>query len=222
VGLVYRPLLAAAIVLAAVLIPAGATSAPNVTLTGIVGPGFSITLKNPDGSKVTHLDPGAYTINVTDNETMHNFKLSGPGVDMKTDLEGTENTTWEVTFVDGTYNYICEAHPLQMKGSFTVGAVQPPPPPPAKLNGKVTSKTISLRTSAGATVRSVIAGAYKVVASDTSKTQNFHLTGPGVNKKTTAKFRGKKTWTVALSSGKYVYKSDKSKKLKRTFLVRDA
>jgi hypothetical protein len=218
VGLISRPFLAAAIVFAAILIPAGATGAPNVTLTGTVGPGFSITLKNPDGSKVTHLDPGTYTVTVTDNDITHNFKLSGPGVDMKTEVEGTGTVTWEVTFVDGTYNYICEIHPVQMKGSFTVGAVQPPPPPPVKLNGKVTSKTINL-TTGGSRVRSVSAGTYKVVATDTSKTQNFHLTGPGVNKKTSVRGKGKKTWTVALKPGKYVYKSDKSKKLKRSFTV---
>jgi hypothetical protein len=87
-----------------------------------------------------------------------------------------------------------------------------------KLNGKVTSKTINL-TTGGSRVRSVSAGTYKVVATDTSKTQNFHLTGPGVNKKTSVRGKGKKTWTVALKPGKYVYKSDKSKKLKRSFTV---
>ena len=55
--------------------------------------------------------------------------------------------TWTVTITDGTYTFICDAHPTQMKGSFTAGNVPPPPPPPppaAKLSGKVTTKAISL------------------------------------------------------------------------------
>ena len=61
----------------------------------------------------------------------------------------------------------------------------PPPPAPIKLNGKVTKKTISLKKGAGGQV--ALAGKYKLVVSDVSKTENFHLNGPGVNKKTGVK-----------------------------------
>ena len=107
-----------------------------------------------------------------------------------------------------------------MKGSFTVGTVQPPPPPPEKLNGKVTAKTISLKSaSTGSKVRSVVEGTYKVAVSDTAKTQNFHLTGPGVNRKTGVKARTKATWTLALTVGKYTYRSDKKRRLRGSFMV---
>lgn len=216
-----RTLLALTLSLAAISIPAAATGAPNVTLTGVVGPGFNISLKNADGTSVSHLDPGTYDIAVTDNEVTHNFHLRGPGVDMSTDVEGISTVTWTVTITDGTYTYLCDAHPVQMKKTFTAGTVQPPPPPtpPTKLSGKVTTKAISLKTSSGSRVKSVPQGKFKVTVSDTSKTQNFHLRGPGVNKLTGVKGRSKVTWTLRLKQGKYTYRSDKSRKLRGSFSV---
>lgn len=221
----FRTLLIGILAVVAVSIPAAATSAPNATLTGVVGPGFNISLKNADGTGVTHLDPGTYDISVTDNSIDHNFHIRGPGVDQATLVEGMGTVTWTVTITDGTYNFQCDAHPTQMKGSFTAGNVPPPPPPPppaGKLSGKVTTKAISLKTSAGAKVKSLTARKYKVTVSDTSKTQNFHLTGPGVNKKTSVAARATATWTLNLKPGKYTYRSDKSRKLRGTFTVRAA
>ncbi len=223
----FRTLLISILAVVAVSIPAAATSAPNATLTGVVGPGFTISLKDESGARVSHLDPGTYTINVTDNEITHNFHLRGPGVDQSTDIEGASPTpvTWTVTFTDGTYNFQCDAHPAQMKGVFTAGNVPPPPPPPppaGKLSGKVTTKAISLKTSAGSRVKSLTARKYKVSVSDTSKTQNFHLTGPGLNKKTGVAARASATWTLNFKPGKYTYRSDKSRKLRGTFTVKAA
>jgi hypothetical protein len=220
----FRTLLIGILAVVAVSIPAAATSAPNVTLTGVVGPGFNISLKNPDGTGVSHLDPGTYDITVTDNSIDHNFHLGGPGVDQFTDVAGTGTFNWTVTITDGTYTFVCDAHPTLMKGSFTAGNVQPPPPPPpppGKLSGKVTTKAISL-TSGGSKVRSLTAKKYKITVSDTSKTQNFHLTGPGLNRKTGVAAKAKATWTVTLKPGKYTYRSDKSRKLRGTFTVKAA
>jgi hypothetical protein len=111
-----------------------------------------------------------------------------------------------------------------MKGSFTAGNVQPPPPPPppaGKLSGRVTSKAISLKNG-GSKVRSLTAKKYRITVSDTSKTQNFHLKGPGVNKKTGVAARAKVTWTLSLKPGKYTYRSDKSRKLRGSFTVKAA
>src|SRR5262245_36351168 len=220
-----RTLLIGMLAVLAVSIPAAATSAPNATLTGVVGPGFVISLKDAGGARVSHLDPGTYTINVTDNEITHNFHLRGPGVDQGTDIEGASPTpvTWTVTFTDGTYNFQCDAHAAQMKGSFTVGNVPPPPPPStvAKLSGKVTTKAISL-TRSGSKVRTLTAGRFKVAVSDTSKTQNFHLKGPGVNRKTGVAARAKASWSLTLKPGKYTYSSDKSRKLRGSFRVKAA
>jgi hypothetical protein len=221
----FRTLLISIVAVVAVSIPAAATSAPNATLTGVVGPGFNISLKNADGTNVTHLAVGTYDISVSDNSIEHNFHLRGPGVDQATLLETTGTVTWTVTITDGTYTFICDAHPTQMKGSFTAGNVQPPPPPPpppGRLSGRVTAKAISLKTSAGAKVRSLTARKYRVTVSDTSKTQNFHLKGPGVNKKTGVGARAKATWTLTLRPGKYTYRSDTSRQLRGSFTVRAA
>jgi hypothetical protein len=220
----FRTLLIGILAVVAVSIPAAATSAPNATLTGVVGPGFNISLKNADGTNVTHLDAGTYDISVSDNSIEHNFHLRGPGVDLATLLETTGTVTWTVTITDGTYTFICDAHPTQMKGSFTAGNVQPPPPPPppaGKLSGRVTSKAISLKNG-GSKVRSLTTKKYRITVSDTSKTQNFHLKGPGVNKKTGVAARAKATWTLTLKPGKYTYRSDKSRKLRGSFTVKAA
>jgi plastocyanin len=207
-----------ALAAAAISLPASATSSSTASLVGVVGPAFNISLKNADGTAVKHLDVGTYTVSVDDRSINHNFHLFGPGVDQLTAVENIETATWTVQFTDGTYMFHCDAHAASMKGSFTVGAVQPPPPPPATLNGKVTAKTISL-TSAGGKVQSLVEGSYKVAVSDTSKAQNFHLSGPGVNRKTGVKAKTKVTWTVALTPGKYTYRSDKSRRLRGSFTV---
>jgi plastocyanin len=218
----YRTLLISALAAAAISLPAAATgsaNAPNVTLTGVVGPGFNISLKNADGSSVSHLNPGTYDISVTDNSAEHNFHLSGPGVDMATVVDNTGSVTWTVTFTDGTYRFQCDPHASQMKGTFTVGNVPPPPPPPGKLSGRVTATAITL-TSGGSRVRSLVENTYKLSVTDASKKQNFHLTGPGVNKKTRVGAKVKATWTVKLQPGKYTYRSDKNRRLRKTFTVK--
>jgi len=125
------------------------------TLQANVGPGYSISLTQ-NGTKLTHLDPGTYTINVNDQADIHNFDLFGPGVKESTGVDTTGTTTWTVTFADGTYTYVCDAHPATMKGSFTVGAVQTttttttPPPPAVKVKAKVkvTGRTVAVTATA--------------------------------------------------------------------------
>jgi hypothetical protein len=99
-------------------------------LVGQSGPGFTITLKNEDGSAVTNLPPASYDVEVTDSSSFHNFHLSGPGVDQSTTIPETTTVTWPLALAEGNYEYHCDMHPDTMKGAFTVGAVSPPPPPP--------------------------------------------------------------------------------------------
>jgi len=126
------------------------------TLQATVGPGYSINLTQ-NGVKVTHLDPGTYTINVNDQADIHNFDLFGPGVKESTGVDTVGTATWTVTFTDGTYNYVCDAHPASMSGKFTVGTVQPTTttpttPKPAALKvlarAKATGRTIAVTATA--------------------------------------------------------------------------
>jgi hypothetical protein len=209
------------LVLAAVLLPSAARSAAQATaLSATVGPGFTIRLVDANGRSVTQLDPGDYSITIKNLSPAqeHNFHLTGPGVDMASPFDNT-TVTWNLTFADGTYLFKCDAHPTIMKGSFHVGAVPPPPPPAPKLNGRVgPGKTISLKTARGATVKKLKAGAYRISVKDATKADNFHLLGPGVNKKTGVKFRGTVAWKVRFKAGKkYTVRSDARATLRRTF-----
>jgi plastocyanin len=218
-GTMYRRALlalaavSAAAAVLALLLP-GTSSAADPVLNGVVGPGFTITLVDANGNTVSHLDPGAYTINVQDKASEHNFHLQGPGVDQKTSVDAVENVTWSVTFTDGTYTFVCDVH-ASMNGSFTVGTVQPPPPPPppakpGTLKGTVgPGFTISLKTKAGKRVTKVKAGKYKIAVADKASIHNFHLYGPGLSKKTGIPFKGSVTWTVTFKRGKtYRYRCD--------------
>ena len=46
--------------------------------------------------------------------------LYGPGVNKKTSVVGTGNTTWTLTLKPGAYHYQCDPHRTIMHGSFTV------------------------------------------------------------------------------------------------------
>jgi plastocyanin len=52
------------------------------------------------------------------------------------------------------------------------------------------------------------AGKISLVISDKSSTHNFHLTGPGVNVKTSVSGTGTKTFTITLKKGTYKFVCD--------------
>jgi plastocyanin len=107
-----------AAVIAALVVAATASAAP-VKLSGLVGPGFNISLKK-GSKKVTTLKAGTYTITVADKSNIHNFHLTGPGVNKKTGVGSTGTTKWTVTLKKGTYKFVCDPHVAIMKGSFKV------------------------------------------------------------------------------------------------------
>jgi plastocyanin len=195
----------------------------NPTLSANVGgnDAYVISLTQADGSRVTHLDPGTYTITVYDESTIHNFHLTGPGVDKATSIFATGETTWTVTFVDGYYKYKCDPHISQMHGAFTVGTGTPPPPPAGKILATVgPSATITVKNAAGVRLRSCASGKWVITVRDLSATENFRLVGPGLNRATGVAFRGTVRWSVQLRPGKYMYRSDHSKTLRGTFTAR--
>jgi plastocyanin len=115
------PAAALAVVIAAVfvaaLLPAVAAAK---TLSGTVGPGFTISLKSA-GKKVKSVKAGRYTIRVSDKSSIHDFHLRGPGVNKvitSVGFKGTKSTS--VKLKKGTYRYVCDPHSSEMKGSFKV------------------------------------------------------------------------------------------------------
>lgn len=97
------------------------TTAPaGGTLQASVGPGFDISLKTEDGQDVSTLAAGEYTIEVDDQADIHNFHLTGPGVDEDSGVSETGTSTWTVTFEAGSYHFQCDPHASQMNGDFEV------------------------------------------------------------------------------------------------------
>jgi plastocyanin len=60
----------------------------------------------------------------------------------------------------------------------------------------------------GKDLKTIKAGKYKIKVEDKSSIHNFHLIGPGLNKKTSVSFQGQTTWTITLKKGKYTYQCD--------------
>jgi plastocyanin len=80
---------------------------------GSVGPGFTIKM----AAKPTKA--GKVKLVISDKSSIHNFHLTGPGVNVKTSVSGVGTKTFTVTLKKGTYKFVCDPHPF-MKGSFTV------------------------------------------------------------------------------------------------------
>ena len=59
-------------------------------------------------------------IKITDKSSIHNFHLTGPGVNKKTSVGERATSTWKVTLKKGTYKFVCDPHASIMKGSFNV------------------------------------------------------------------------------------------------------
>ncbi len=110
-------LVALAVLAAALVVPAATAATP--TLNGTDGPGFTITLTK-GGKKVTKLTAGTYVFKIADKSNIHNFHLTGPGVNKSTTVAAKGTFTWTLKLKKGTYKFVCDPHASFMKGSFTV------------------------------------------------------------------------------------------------------
>ncbi len=142
-GVLALPL-AAGLVIGALARPSPAGSGYG-SLIGTVGPGFNISLRDASGKAVSQLAPGTYTIDVSDRSPEHNFHLFGPGVDQATSIDATGSATWTVTFQNGRYNFICDAHPGQMRGSFRAGSAPRATLAVSKLSVRVGRRVLVVR-----------------------------------------------------------------------------
>ena len=119
-------IIAAAMV--AALASAGAAlsgSTATRTLKGVVGPGYSITLKL-NGKTVKRLKAGKYKIVVTDKSSIHNFTLERekpkkPHFEFHLTGTGfTGSKTKTVTLKPGNWRFYCSIHEAMMHGDFKV------------------------------------------------------------------------------------------------------
>jgi len=115
----FKALFAAGVIAALIAVPAFAKSIP-VTLKGEVGPGYSIEVQKA-GKDLKTIKAGTYKIKVEDKGSIHNFHLLGPGLNKRTTVPFSGQTTWTIKLKPGKYTYQCDAHASQgMKGTFKV------------------------------------------------------------------------------------------------------
>jgi len=191
---------------------AGSSTAQDLPqLVGTVGPGFTIDLADANGKHVDEVVAGRYTLLVHDLADIHNFVLGSKSTGERlatTEVPFVGDMTFTIELVPGLYTYACSPHFQTMNGHLQVVSAPSPTPAPTPV-----TTVKKLAASVGATrlslsVRRAAPGLYRLSVADRSRTRNFHLVGPGVNRRTGAAFTGTVTWTVRLARGTYRFGSD--------------
>ena len=98
----------------------GSVPEPGAVLNGSVGPGFEISLTTEDGEPVETLAAGSYTISTDDQSDIHNFHLTGEGVEVDTGVGESGTDSFDMTVTEGTYTFVCDPHAGSMNGNFDV------------------------------------------------------------------------------------------------------
>ena len=116
-----RSLLVGAVAAAALAATGSGTAASAKTVTGTVGPGFTIGL-TMNGKKVTKLRAGtAYRFVVRDRSSIHDFHLTGPGLNrVLTGVPFTGTKSFVLKLRKGSYRFVCDPHSSIMHGRFEV------------------------------------------------------------------------------------------------------
>jgi plastocyanin len=116
-----RSWLLGAIAVAALAATGSGSAATATTVKGTVGPGFTIGL-TMQGKKVTKLKAGrAYRFVISDRSSIHDFHLSGPGVNrVLTSVEYTGTKSFVLRLKKGSYRFVCDPHSGIMHGRFLV------------------------------------------------------------------------------------------------------
>jgi plastocyanin len=116
-----RALLVVAVTAAALAVTGGGSAATPKTVNGTVGPGFTIALAM-QGKHVTRLKAGTpYRFVISDRADIHDFHLSGPGLNrVLTGVEFTGTKSFVLKLKKGTYRFVCDPHASFMHGSFRV------------------------------------------------------------------------------------------------------
>ncbi len=120
----FRAILAvtAATVVALTVVAAALSRAEaSPTLSGTVGPSFTITLKK-SGKLVRTLKAGSYQFVINDRSNFHGYSLDGPHGFAKdfTKIPFVGKKTFIVKLKAGKYKYYCPNHESTMFAHFTV------------------------------------------------------------------------------------------------------
>ena len=94
--------------------PTDTAAAGGQTLTGIVGPGFTISLDQ------TSVPAGTYTLEIDDQSDEHNFHLTGEGVDVTTTVPEIDEADLRGHARRGHVRLRLRSARAEMKGELTV------------------------------------------------------------------------------------------------------
>jgi plastocyanin len=110
-----------AVVAAALAVTGSGLATSAKTVTGTVGPGFTIGL-TMQGKRVTKLKAGrAYRFVIRDRANIHDFHLSGPGLNrVLTSVPFTGTKSFVLRLKKGSYRFRCDPHAGIMHGRFQV------------------------------------------------------------------------------------------------------
>jgi plastocyanin len=175
-------------------------------LVATVGPGFTIDLADASGKHVDSVVAGRYEVLVHDRSDEHNFVLGNKATGARpvsTTIEFVGDQTFTVDLTPGSYGCACSPHFQTMNGSLTVVS--------SRLTAGVGASTVFLSATR------LPPGSYSIAVTDRSRLRNFHLVGPGVDRRTGKRFIGKVTWKLPLAVGTYRFGSDP--KLSRRLIV---
>src|SRR5205823_2726932 len=115
-----RSLLPAAIAAATLAAAGSGSAAATSTVNGTVGPGYTIGL-TMHGKRVTQLRAGTYRFVISDRSSIHDFHLSGPGLDrVLTTVDYTGTKSFVLRLEKGSYRFRCDPHASFMHGRFVV------------------------------------------------------------------------------------------------------
>ena len=118
-GLAVGALAHSAVAPVTVTVGSGTTS--PIGLHGVVGPGFTIGFTfSANEQSVAFLQPGTYNIQIDDLSNIHDFHLTGTGVDSSTGVPDVGVSQWTVTLQPGIYHFVCDPHAATMSGQLQV------------------------------------------------------------------------------------------------------
>ena len=141
---------AGVVVAAAFPAVAGAeVEAPILTVT--VSAAGTISIVDSKGGAVSTLNPDVYEIIVHDQSATANAHLSGPGVNQLTDVAGTGDATWNVTFGAGSFQVASDAGSASAV-KFTVGSAAAATPAASAPAAAAAAKTSAAPVKAAAVV----------------------------------------------------------------------
>jgi PASTA domain len=196
----------------------------------------------PVGRSAEHINAGTFTLAIDDTSSTQNFRLrdltwGGTHVNKATSVPDQSEECWMVTLDVGDYEWISDGD----QNGFLRGLVtahpnpNPPPPPPSPPNGPPPpppppaqpdliftvgpDARIAAFYADGRKLTNLPPGTYNVQVHDLSASHNLHLTGPGIDEKTTVADIEHPIWRLTFKAGTYRLKCDVHPTITASFTV---